>query len=134
MPTNLYQQVECAERLPECSTVVLTDCGKLRFESRSQTFYTADGLIGCKVPDVQFWLEECTPGVDWPESSPDPLAIKAKPDDEVKDFKLSEQLSESILRFMADQHPHTVLIATPTNVQLLEGICSTGEVHKYLKD
>ena len=31
-------------------------------------------------------------------------------------------------------HPHHSVIITPTNAELLEGSCSTGEILDYLKD
>lgn len=31
-------------------------------------------------------------------------------------------------------HPHVSVIVTPTNAELLEGVCSTGEILDYVKD
>ncbi|MNK30179.1 hypothetical protein D3C87_485920 [compost metagenome] len=46
-----------------------------------------------------------------------------------------ESISESVLKYMSkEHHPHCTLIATSTNVQVLEGFKSTGEVYYFIKD
>lgn len=46
-----------------------------------------------------------------------------------------DSISESVLKYMSDNHhPHCTLIATSTNVQVLEGLKSTGEVYDFIKD
>jgi hypothetical protein len=33
-----------------------------------------------------------------------------------------------------NSHPHSTILVTPTNAELLEGIISTGEVTEFIKD
>lgn len=39
-----------------------------------------------------------------------------------------------IKRLCENVHPHHSVIVTPTNAELLEGSCSTGEVIDYVRD
>lgn len=44
-------------------------------------------------------------------------------------------VSEPVIKWLNDKHhPHTMVTITPTNATLHEGVESTGEVTKYLKD
>jgi len=46
-----------------------------------------------------------------------------------------ENLARPVIKFLNDNcHPHVSVIITPTNAELLEGICSTGEILDYVKD
>jgi len=51
---------------------------------------------------------------------------------QIQDFN---SISESVLKYMSNNHhPHCTLTATSTNVQVLEGVKSTGETFEYIKD
>ena len=40
-----------------------------------------------------------------------------------------EIVAKAMMRFLNETcHPHVSVIITPTNAELLEGVCSTGEV------
>ncbi len=46
-----------------------------------------------------------------------------------------ETLVRPLMKFLCDNcHPHVTVIVTPTNAELLEGVCSTGEIMDYVKD
>lgn len=46
-----------------------------------------------------------------------------------------ERLSRLLIKFLCDNyHPHVMIIITPTNAELLEGICSTGTIMDYVRD
>ncbi|MDO9536087.1 MAG: hypothetical protein Q7J85_12345 [Bacillota bacterium] len=46
-----------------------------------------------------------------------------------------EALARPLMKFLNDNcHPHVSVIVTPTNGELLEGVCSTGEIMDYVKD
>ena len=46
-----------------------------------------------------------------------------------------EKVTRPVIKFMNDNcHPHVSVIVTPTNAELLEGVCSTGEILDYVKD
>lgn len=46
-----------------------------------------------------------------------------------------ETLSRQLIKWLNDNcHPHHTIIITPTNAELLEGSCSTGQVLDYLHD
>lgn len=46
-----------------------------------------------------------------------------------------DSLSDMGIKYMAEEHhPHMILIITSTNAQIFEGVKSTGEVLKYIKD
>lgn len=46
-----------------------------------------------------------------------------------------EFLSRLMIRFLCENHhPHTTIIISPTNAELLEGSRSTGEIQDYIKD
>lgn len=49
-----------------------------------------------------------------------------------KDF---ESASRPLLKFLCENcHPHVSVIVTPTNAELVEGVCSTGLVMDYVRD
>lgn len=46
-----------------------------------------------------------------------------------------EKVARPMIKFLNDNcHPHVSVIVTPTNAELLEGVCSTGEILDYVKD
>ena len=46
-----------------------------------------------------------------------------------------EALAHPLIKWLCENcHPHHTIIITPTNAELLEGECSTGEVLDYLRD
>ena len=46
-----------------------------------------------------------------------------------------ETLARPLIKWLNDHcHPHHTIIITPTNAELLEGVCSTGEITDYLRD
>ena len=46
-----------------------------------------------------------------------------------------EAVTRPVIKFLNDNcHPHVSVVVTPTNAELLEGVCSTGEILDYLKD
>lgn len=46
-----------------------------------------------------------------------------------------ERVTRPVIKFINDNcHPDVSVIVTPINAELLEGICSTGEILDYLKD
>lgn len=50
----------------------------------------------------------------------------------INDFDNSAKV---LIKYLAENHhPHTTVIVTSTNAQLLEGVTSTGEITEYLKD
>ena len=52
--------------------------------------------------------------------------------EQVKEF---EELVRPIIKYLCENHhPHVTVIITPTNAELLEGICSTGSINDYILD
>lgn len=46
-----------------------------------------------------------------------------------------EALTRPVIEWLNNNcNPHVSAIVTPTNAELLEGVCSTGEILDYLKD
>lgn len=46
-----------------------------------------------------------------------------------------EALTRPLLKFLNDNcHPHVSVIVTTTTAELLEGVCSIGEVFDYVPD
>ena len=46
-----------------------------------------------------------------------------------------EEVTRPVIKWLCENvHPHHVVIITPTNAQLFEGQCSTGEIMDYVKD
>jgi len=46
-----------------------------------------------------------------------------------------EALTRPVIEWLNNNcHPHVSVIVTPTNAELLEGVCSTGEILDYLQD
>jgi len=46
-----------------------------------------------------------------------------------------DTICRPLLKFLCDNcHPHVSVIITPTNAELLEGVCSTGEIMDYVHD
>lgn len=46
-----------------------------------------------------------------------------------------EALARPLLKFLNDNcHPHVSVIVTTTTAELLEGVCSIGEVFDYVRD
>jgi len=46
-----------------------------------------------------------------------------------------EKLARPIMQFLNENfHPHVTVIITPTSAELLEGLCSTGEIMDYVRD
>lgn len=46
-----------------------------------------------------------------------------------------EALTRPVIEWLNNNcHPHVSVIVTPTNAELVEGVCSTGEILDYLKD
>ena len=44
-------------------------------------------------------------------------------------------LCRPLLKFLCENcHPHVTVIVTPTDAQLMEGICSTGQIMDYVQD
>ena len=44
-------------------------------------------------------------------------------------------VSRPLIKFLCDNcHPHVSVIVTPINAEVLEGVCSTGEIVDYVKD
>ena len=49
--------------------------------------------------------------------------------------KTFEEAARPLIEWLcANVHPHHVAIVTPTGAELLEGLCSTGEILDYIKD
>jgi len=54
------------------------------------------------------------------------------PENKRKEF---EQTARPLIKFLNDNcHPHTQIIITPTNAEITEGVCSTGQILDYIKD
>jgi hypothetical protein len=53
--------------------------------------------------------------------------------DQRKEF---EEIARQMIKFLNDNncHPHFTAIITPTNADLFEGVCSTGQILDYVKD
>ncbi len=50
----------------------------------------------------------------------------------INDFDKSAKV---LIKYIAENHhPHTTVIVTSTNAQLLEGVTSTGEITEFLRD
>ncbi len=46
-----------------------------------------------------------------------------------------EALARPLIKFLCDNcHPQMIVIVSPTNAELLEGVCSMGEILDYLRD
>ena len=46
-----------------------------------------------------------------------------------------EALTRPLLKFLNDNcHPHVSVVVTTTTAELLEGVCSIGEVFDYVRD
>lgn len=53
-------------------------------------------------------------------------------DEQRKSF---EEAARPLIRWLCENvHPHHSVIVTPTNAELLEGSCTTGEILDYLTD
>lgn len=53
----------------------------------------------------------------------------------MEDIITFEEMSEIVLKYInQNHHPHTTIIVTPTSVQVLEGLKSTGETLDYIID
>ena len=54
-------------------------------------------------------------------------------DKKMEDF---EKATRPLIKWLNDNcpNPHTSIIITPTNAELVEGIMSTGKILDYLKD
>ena len=45
-----------------------------------------------------------------------------------------DAVSRPLIKFLCENcHPHVTVIVTPTNAELLEGCCSTGEILDYVR-
>ena len=54
------------------------------------------------------------------------------PREELAEF---EALTRPLIKWLNDHyHPHPTIVITPTTAELLEGVCSTGEITDYLRD
>lgn len=46
-----------------------------------------------------------------------------------------EELMRPVIKYLAENHhPHTSIIVTSTNAELVEGVRSTGKIMDYIKD
>lgn len=46
-----------------------------------------------------------------------------------------EEVVRPVLRFLNDNcHPHVQVTITPTRAELMEGVCSTGQIFDYVED
>lgn len=46
-----------------------------------------------------------------------------------------EALARPLIKWLCENcHPHVSVIVTPTNAELLEGACSTGQILDYIRD
>lgn len=46
-----------------------------------------------------------------------------------------EIISRTMMRFLNENcHPHVSVIITPTDAELLEGVCATGRILDHVKD
>ena len=46
-----------------------------------------------------------------------------------------EDVARPLIKFLCENcHPHVTVIVTPTNAELLEGMCSTGKIMDYVRD
>lgn len=53
----------------------------------------------------------------------------------VEQQKSFEQAARPLIKWLCENvHPHHSVIVTPTNAELLEGLCTTGQITEYLKD
>jgi len=53
-------------------------------------------------------------------------------DEQRKEF---EEKVRPVIEWLNDNcHPHVTVLIDCTNAQLMEGLCSTGEIFDYLKD
>lgn len=49
--------------------------------------------------------------------------------------KSFEEAARPLIQWLCENvHPHHSVIVTPTNAELLEGSCSTGQITEYLRD
>jgi len=52
-----------------------------------------------------------------------------------KQLEEFEELSRPLMKWLCENvDPHHTIVITPTNAELLEGCCSTGEILDYVKD
>jgi hypothetical protein len=46
-----------------------------------------------------------------------------------------EEIARQMIRFLNDNYyPHVTVIITPTKAELLERVCSTGQIMDYIND
>lgn len=46
-----------------------------------------------------------------------------------------EKISRAMMKFLNETcHPYVSVIITPTDAELLEGVCGTGQILDYVKD
>ena len=52
--------------------------------------------------------------------------------EKLKEF---EEVARPLIKFLNDNcHPHVSVIITTTSAELLEGVCSTGQIMDYVHD
>ena len=45
------------------------------------------------------------------------------------------EVAKPMIKWLNDNcHPHHTVVVTPTNAELLEGQCNTGQILEYVKD
>ncbi|ROI03688.1 hypothetical protein EGI16_10770 [Chryseobacterium sp. G0240] len=99
-----FKLIDFLETKPETSAYYYTDKGFLKYDKFTRSFYDENNSS----PKVKYWF------------------------DEIKTF---EDSSKVLIKYLCKKHhPHTTVIVTSTNSELLEGTKSTGKVLEFLKD
>ena len=76
---------------------------------------------------IIFYCENSAPHLEGMEDSYQPIESVC-----VDDFL---EASKPLMKYVAENHhPHTKVIVTNNNSELLEGITSTGEFNEFIKD
>lgn len=142
---KLFKKVEVSERYPDTCAQYHTDKGYCKFDRFTKQFYLNDSHEFVK-PSI--WFEELKNEVILPEEFLTKMGW-SKNDKGSFDFNgmasllekyrneefTFESLSTQILKYLNNNHhPHTIIVANTTNVQVFEGVKSTGEITKYILD
>lgn len=100
-----YKKNNFNEVEPNETKEYLTDFGLLKYDLKTKSFYNSETH---DFPKVKYWFEE------------------------IKSF---EDSSYVVMKYLAENHhPHTTAIITSTSSHVLEGVKSTGEDFRFIKD
>lgn len=140
-----FNLVNVSERYPETCAQYHTDKGYCKFDRFTKQFYLDDTKEFVK-PLV--WFEELKNEVilpkdfltkmGWSKDSKGSFDFEGMASllDKYRNEEFTfESLSTKILKYLNNNHhPHTIIVATTTNVQVFEGLKSTGEVLEHVLD